>query len=212
MSDQVQHLIDRIRKDAVSAAEQQAGTILAEARAKAERIVAEADAKAAATVRAAEQQGKEFAERGERGLQHAARDLLIAVGQAVERIVKQLVTDRAHDALKVEVVEQMLIRLADGFARNGVSEGQIDILISAADREPLVRFAMTELRKRLEQGVDLKVDPRLDRGFRISYAKGAIHHDFTPKAVAEALARFVSPQLADVVMKAALDPRGGGKT
>lgn len=204
MSDQVQHLIDRIPKEAVAAAERQANELVAEARARAERIVAEAEAKAAAAEREAGIQAKELLERGQRALQQASRDILISVGQRLEQVLRGLMVERAGEALRPDVVEQMLLRLADGFSRNGIAEGQIDVMIGPADRERLVHFAMAELRRRLEQGLDIRVDPRLDRGFRIAYARGSIHHDFTPQAVADVLVRFVGPQLAEIVMKAAL--------
>ncbi|MFO1053560.1 MAG: hypothetical protein U1F36_15205 [Planctomycetota bacterium] len=204
MTDQVQHLIDRIRKDAVQASRQQADETLAQARVEAERILSEARTKAGETIAAAEREAKDFAERGKRTLQHAARDLLIAIGQGIERIVEEMVDAKAAAALSPQIVEQMLLRLADSFARNGISEGQIAIAVDPADREQLTRFVMAELLHKLEQGVDVQVDPRMGRGFRISYSKGKVRHDFTVQATAEALMQLVRPQIAEVVMKSAL--------
>ncbi len=204
MTDQVQHLIDRIRKDAVQASRQQADETLAQARAEAERILSDARTKAGETIAAAEREAKDFAERGKRTLQHAARDLLIAIGQGIERIVEEMVDAKSAAALSPQIVEQMLLRLADSFARNGISEGQIAIAVDPADREQLTRFVMAELLHKLEQGVDVQVDQRMGRGFRISYSKGKVRHDFTVQATAEALMQLVRPQIAEVVMKSAL--------
>ncbi len=204
MTDQVQHLIDRIRKDAVQASEQKAREVMEQARADAERILAEARATAAETVAQAGRQSQELLERGTRSLAQASRDLLLQVGQQLERLVSAIVAKEAGEALRPEIVEQMLITLADGFARNGLSEGQIDLMVGNEERDHLAQFVVAELRKRLEQGVVVHVDPRMGRGFRVAIAGGTVRHDFTPEAIAEAFMSVLRPQIADVVMKAAL--------
>lgn len=204
MTDQVQQLIDKIRTDAVQAANQQSQQVLADARAEAERLVAEARSKAAELTKQAEKQAKDLHERGAQTLRLAARDLLLKIGQQLEDLVEQLMHETTDKVLGVEVVEQMLVHLAKGFAENGVAEGQIEIAVGKHDRERLQRFAMTELRQRLEQGVNLRFDNNLGNGFRLSYANGTVHHDFTAAAIAAGLAQTVRPQLAEIVLQAAL--------
>ena len=204
MTDQVQQLINRIRHDAVQAAQTQADEVLAKARAEAERLLAEARQSAAETTRTAERQAKEMHERGAQTLRLAARDLLLKVGQQIEVLVESIVAEATAKTLNAEVIEQMLLHLAKSFAENGIAEGQIQVSIGNTDRERLTQFVMLELRQRMEQGVNLHIDTHLGTGFRLSYAGGTVHHDFTAPAIAQALAQVVRPKLAELVMQAAL--------
>jgi V/A-type H+-transporting ATPase subunit E len=204
MTDQVQHLIDRIRRDGVAAVEQQCKDLLTQARSQADAIVAQARKTAETLEQDAEHRAAELVERGIRNLQQASRDLLLQVGERLEQMVRDLLAQATDQAMRGEVVEQMLLRLAEGFATNGAIEGQIDIIVGEADKERLMRFIMGQVRDKLEQGVTVVVDPRVRRGFKLSHAGGTIHHDFTGEAVAAALATLLRPQLAEIVMQAAL--------
>lgn len=211
MSDQVQHLIDRIKKDAVDAAERQSQEIVVQARTRAEAIVAEAQAKADATVVAAERQAEALVTRGTQSLQQAARDVLLQLGARFEDMALEILTQGAGDAMHADAVEKILLRLAETFGKNGIAEGQIHLVIGEVDRARLTQFVLERLRQKLAQGVTVVVDPRLGKGFRLSYAGGSIHHDFSQEAVAHALAPLVRPQLAQIVLQAALDrPVGAG--
>ncbi len=212
MTDQVQHLIDRIRRDAVHAAEQQSQEVLAKAQVQADAIVADARAKAATLTQQAERERQQLIERGTQSLTQAARDLLLDVGARLEQMVDHLLASAAAEAMTPALIEQMLLRLAESFAKNGVAEGQIDVLVSPADREQLRAFAMQRLRGKLEQGVQVHADQRLARGFRLSFANGSVLHDFGSEAVASSLARLLRPQIASIVMAAALstDPQVHG--
>ena len=204
MTDQVQHLIDRIRKDAVQTAEQHSQEVLNKAREQADAIVAEARAKAAAMGQQAERERQQLIDRGTQSLNQAARDLLLDVGGRFQTMLDQLMAAASKDAMTPALIEQMLLRLADGFAKNGIAEGQIDVLVSPADHKQLMTFALEKLRTKLEQGVEVSADQRLARGFRLVFAGGSVQHDFSSEAIAQALARLLRPQIADIVMSAAL--------
>lgn len=213
MSEQVQSLIDRIRREAVDAAERQARDILAQARERAEALEARARASAAAATEAAERAAADALARGRASLRQAARDVLLELGARFEDMVLEILARGVHEALEPEVVEKVLLSLADWFGTNGIAEGPLELGIGDSDRERLTQFVMTELRRRLEQGVTISIDPRLQRGFRLTYSAGGIQHDFTTPAIAAALAPLVRPQLAELVMQAALgedaEPRAG---
>jgi len=211
MSDQVQHLIDRITKEAVEVAEQKGEDLLRQARARADAIVAAAEARAKETTAAAERRAAELVERGTSSLRQAARDLLLQLGERFETMVHDLLAQAAGEAMHADVVERILLRLADTFGKNGIAEGQVHLTIAEEDRERLTRFVLDRLRHALAQGVTLAVDPRLGGGFRLSYAGGSIHHDFSREAVARALMPLLRPHLAEIVLQAALDrPVGAG--
>jgi vacuolar-type H+-ATPase subunit E/Vma4 len=209
MTDQVQHLIDRIRREAVDTASRERQALLARAEDEARAIVAAAEARAAATVAAAGQQAEALVERGSQSLAQAARDLLLTFGARLDALLAEVATAAAAETLRPEVVQEVLLLLADGMARNGLTEGLLRVDIPVAQREELSQFLLGRLRDRFEKGVELRLDPELQAGFRLRYADGRVRHDFTPEAVAKALLPNVRGQLAAIVQRAAVPEEGG---
>ena len=209
MTDPVQQLIDRIRKDAVETAREEAKAIQQRASDEAQRRLATADQQARALVAAAEQQSSALLARGGKALEQAARDLLVAIGQRLQTMVEALLVDAAAAALRPDVVEQMLLVLCAGLARTGLDEQNVAIAVGPGERDQIARFALGRLREHLQQGVEVHVDQQLQQGFRLSFAHDTVRHDFTPAAIAAALAQFVRPQLAAVVLRAAGTAGGG---
>jgi len=215
MTDQVQHLIERIRKDAVDTAKGQAAQVQQQARDDAQRLVEAAQAQATAIVAEAEQKAQALVDRGGKALDQAARDLLIGVGQRLQAMIDALLVTATKEALRPEVVEHMLLRLCAAMAKSGLDEKGLLISVSPGDRDQIAQFAMGKLRESLQQGAEVHIDQHLQRGFRISFANDTVRHDFTPAAIAAALSQFVRPQLAEVIQRAAIGQpapaRGAGK-
>jgi len=211
MAQELQHLIDRIRIEAVEQAEKQAEEIEAAARQKAGRIIREAEAEAKEHIRKAEQEAEVFVQRSTRTLEQAARDLLITVGQGVENILSDLVASAVDEALTTEVLQQMLVAIATQSAeRDG--ESRIDLLISEKDQENLVHFFADRYRKRMIHGVELHTDNGILKGFKVSFTGDRVYLDFTAEAIAEALGNFLRPHLAEIVSRVArehADRKGG---
>lgn len=206
MVDQVQQLIDRIRKDAVDTAKGEAAQVQQQAREEAKRMVDAADARARSLVSDAESRAAAIVERGEKALEQASRDLLITVGQRLQTMIDSLLVIAAKDALRTEVVEEMLLRLCEGLAKSGLDEKGITLSVGPSDHARVAQFAVGRLREALGHGAVVHVDQQLTRGFRVEIGKDAARHDFTPEAIAATLSQFVRPQLGELIQRAALGP------
>ena len=204
MTDQVQHLIERIRRDAVAASLAEAGEIQQRAQDEACRAVLAAQARASAIVAEADQKATALIDRGGKALEQAARDLLIGIGQRLSAMVDALLATAAKDALGQDVIEQMLLRLCEGMAKSGLDEKGLVISVSPGERVRIAPFAMEKLRGVLKLGVEVHIDQQLQQGFRLSLGNDTVHHDFTPAAIAALLAQFVRPQIGEVIQRAAV--------
>jgi V/A-type H+-transporting ATPase subunit E len=209
MTDQVQHLIDRIRRDAVESAQTDATRIQQEARDEARRTVEQAQTRAAALVAEAEQKARALVDRGGKALEQAARDLLIAIGQRLQSMIDALLVDATQQALRPEVVEQMLLQLCEGLAKSGLDEKAVTVAIGPGERDRITGFAVGKLREALQKGAQVHIDQHLQHGFRLSFGNDTVRHDFTPAAIAALLAQFVRPQLGEIIQRAALGVSAG---
>lgn len=203
MPEELQHLIERVRKEAVDAAENQSVQILSKAKEKAAALVRESEEKAKANLARAEQDAQAFTERSTRALEQAARDLLITVGQGVENILADIVDEAVEGALKPEVLEKMLVKMAEAYAAHQGQESRIELLIGPQDQQELIRFFADQYRQKLVRGVELHVDNEIFKGFRVAFKGGSVYHDFTKPAIAESLVNFLRPQLAEIVHRVA---------
>ena len=203
MAEELQHLIERIQKEAVDAAERESARIVAHAKDKAATIVREAEDKAKALMAKAEKDAQVFTERSEITLEQAARDLLITVGEGIENILSDLVATAVDQAMTIDVLKQMLVKIAEAYAASAGNESHIDMLVSPRDREQLVGFFADQYRKKLMRGVDLHVDNGIFKGFKVSFVDDHVYHDFTCEAIAEALTNFLRPNLSEIVHRAA---------
>lgn len=199
MAEQLQHLIDRIRQEGVENGEKTAEALIADAKKKAAAIVAEAQKKAQETTAKAEADAKAFAERGRQTLQQAARDLLISIGGSVGRVVSGVVDAKVGAALTPETVGQMLVKLAASYG----SAENLTVALGEADAAALKGGVSKEVNDMLSKGLQIESDREIFKGFRLGTKGGQVFHDFTKEAIAESLANFLRPDLADVVKKAA---------
>lgn len=203
MAEELQHLLDRIQKEAVETAEKETGQIIAKAKQDAVGILKDAETKAAAYLTKAEQDAKVFVERGAQTLQQAARDLLLSVGQGVEKIIAAVVAQSVEQALKPDVLAQMLVKLAEAYAARQGAEGRVEILLAEQDRRELSNYFAAQTNKELLRGIELQVGKDVTGGFQLSLSAVGVRHDFTREAIAAAMADFLRPRLAEIVHQVA---------
>lgn len=210
MAEELQHLIERIQKDAVETGERQAEQIISQARQKAAGIIKEAEEKAAAILEKAKKDSEAYTERSIKTIEQAARDLLITVGQGVENILADLVDEAVAEALNVEVLEKMMVKMAEAYTAQQGAVGRVELLISPEDQKELVNFFVDRYRQKLGQGVELHVDNEIIKGFKVAFKEAHLYHDFTQEAIGEALKSFLRPHLSEIVHRVAKDAQDKG--
>jgi V/A-type H+-transporting ATPase subunit E len=202
MAAELQPLLEQIRREGVEQAEAQASEILAQAKAKAAQTVREAEAKAKELIAKAQADAEIYTQRSTATLEQAARDLLITVGQGIENIISDIVEDSVDSALRIEVLEQMMVKMAQSCAEHR-GETRIELLISQQDQNDLVKFFAAKYREKMIHGIELHVDNGILKGFKVSFAEDHVYLDFTREAIAEALTAFMRPKLAEIVSRVA---------
>jgi V/A-type H+/Na+-transporting ATPase subunit E len=203
MAEELQHLLDKIQKETILQAEKKANEIVSEAQKKAERIVKDAEEKAHSVIQKADREAKAFSERSVKTLEQAGRDLLIKVGQGVENILSSLVFESVDKSMTENVVKEMLVKMAETYTSTAREQRRINLWISPSDEKTLVSFFADQYRKHLIQGVELKLDERIEKGFKVSFVDEEAYHDFTREAIAEELSKMLRPHLAEIILKVA---------
>jgi V/A-type H+-transporting ATPase subunit E len=202
MAEELQPLLDQIRKEGVDKAQTEAALILSQAKEQAAKTVREAEDKAKALIAKAERDAEVFTQRSIATLEQAARDVLITVGQGIENILSEIVTQSVDEVLGIEVLEKMMVSMAASCAQQH-GETRIELLVSEADQAEIVKFFASKYSNKMIHGIELHVDNEILKGFKVSFADDHVYLDFTEEAIAEALTAFLRPKLAEIVGRVA---------
>ncbi len=197
MAEDLQYLIDRIQKEAVDKANADSAKIIAAAKEQAASIVKAAEAEAAAKLAQADKDAAVYAERSERALEQAARDVLISVGRRFEAMVTDLLALQVEKSLSEDTLKAMLLALVKDYTSD------VTLVFSESDKAKLQSFAVGEFQKALNAGVTVESDKGIKFGFRVKLDGGKVSHEFTAPAISSAISALVRPQIAQIVSNAA---------
>ena len=201
MAEELQHLLQRIRTEAVEASQSEAEEILSRARHQAATVVSEAEAKAQALLREAETESQVYTERSSRALEQAGRDLLISAGLGIQKLVEQVVGDAVADAFSDTFLQEQIGKIISAWLEN--KGAGLEIRVSPADEEAMRAFIQLKFQRALSAGLVVRADSAIGKGFRVSYDGTHAFHDFTAPAIADALAGRVRPRLAEIIHRVA---------
>jgi V/A-type H+/Na+-transporting ATPase subunit E len=210
MSDELQHLIEKIRAEGVTKADAEARAILAKAREDAARIERDAGEKAAALLKKAELTAQAQAERGRKALEQASRDMVLIVSQAVEALFMRLLQEKVDAAFTPETFRSFLYDAVKSYLSQDHSAAGLELTIPAQNELEIRDFLLKAFKESAAQGVTIQSSNEVLKGFRVAFKDNHVEHDFTSEAITEALARLVRPHLADLLRSALTStPKGG---
>jgi V/A-type H+-transporting ATPase subunit E len=209
MPEELQSLLDRIQRDGVEKAETEARAIVGKARQEAEALMAKARGDAESLIAQAKKDAAAYEDRARTALKQAARDAVLSVAQSVQTALQSLVRREVSTALgHHDTLRRMLAHLAENYFK-GKGAGRVDVLVNPAEQKEIAEFFLSRFAAELKQGLEIKADDKIVRGFRVSAAKGNVEHDFTDEAIAQALAALLRPALAEIVKDAMASAAGG---
>jgi V/A-type H+/Na+-transporting ATPase subunit E len=169
--------------------------------------VRDAEAKAERLLERAEHDAEAFTERSTFALEQAGRDLLIAVSQSIERLLAGLVHESLMEELRPDLLAEMLVKMADAYAARGGRERRMAVLLGEDDLDALVGSTPSATGAPRE-GVELKLDNSVVKGFRVAIVDEHVEHDFTIDAIADALTHHLRPHLRSPRCRGAAATRG----
>ena len=201
MDTQLQELIETIKAEGVQSAEKQAEQIVAAAEEKAQEITANAQKQAASIVEEAKVDRSRQEAAGKEAVRQAARDLVLSVQAQLTAIFRRVVEGATGETFDAGVLESAVVTVVQAWAEG--RDERLDVLLSEADLKKVESNLRNRLAQQLAAGTEIKATPAVSNGFRIASRDGGVYYDFTADAVAEALAAYVTPRLAETIREAA---------
>jgi V/A-type H+-transporting ATPase subunit E len=201
MDIQVQELIDKIKKDGIDTAAQEAARLKHEAESEVRQIVDAAKKEAAEIV----EKGKRDASRAEKAgvaaLEQASRNLVLAFKSEIQALLDKLVAEQLGVSYSADLLKTVLPDILKAWTAKGGIQGadSLDVLLPEASLNKLRSFFKEKLVTELKKGVELKSDHNLASGFRIANKDGSAYYDFSAESVAELLSAYLNPRLAEIL-------------
>lgn len=201
MSSQLSELVDKIKREGVEAAQQEAVGIRAEAEGQAARILADAKTRSEALLEQAKAEATRFEQTGREGLRQASRDVVLNLRKEIEATFTAILRAGVGQVLTGDALRDALTSLFGNWRADG-AQGH-EVLIPAAQWQALQASLLAALAAQIRQGLQIKPSGSLQAGFRIGQRDGSAYLDFSDAALVEYLMEYLNPKLADCLREGA---------
>jgi V/A-type H+-transporting ATPase subunit E len=197
MEMELKSIIEKIKTEGVSEAENQASKIIADAETRAKALMESVRKENEIMIKKAEQEAEKLRTNSGEAIKQAARDVLISLRQNIVDLFDAVMKNSVAGELPPEILKDMIVRLAESAAKE--KKFEIEVLLSGKDKEALEKLSLNELKKKMGKGVTLKVSPKVEHGFLIGEKDGNSYYDFTDEAIAEAFKTYLNPKVTQIL-------------
>jgi len=201
MDIQVQELIEKIKKDGIETASEEAAKIKLEAETEARHVIEAAKKEANEII----VQGKQDAERSEKAgiaaLEQASRNLVLVFKDEIQALLNKIVAEKVAANYSGDIIKAVLPDLIKSWAEKG--QDNLAVILPESELSKIQGFFSDQLTGELWKGVELKSNRKLNSGFHISNKEGSVYYDFSAESVASLLAAYLNPKLAEILKTSA---------
>lgn len=200
MADEIRDLIEKINEEGIRAAEEKGREIEAAARARADEILEKARLEAERMVAAAHERIRREEESEKTLLAQAGRDLLLSLRIEINAMLGRIMASDIRGTLTPEALARLL---SEVIRHHGAGEkGDIEVFLSKEDLESLEKNFLQRLREEAKKDIVLRPSDEIAGGFVISFDSGRSSHDYSDKALAEYIGRYLKPKLQGILQGA----------
>jgi len=192
MEAQLENLIEKLKAEGVQAAQQKSSKIISDADKEAEKIIEKAKSEAKKILEHAKQETEKFKASAESAIKQAARDLILLLKEKIEGLFNRSLKNQIKVSLEPDFIKELIIKFVD----QSKTQNTVEVIINESEKEKLVAFLQSSLKKELENEVEIKTSNRIDKGFRIGIKEQDVYYDFTEESISAALKEFLNPALA----------------
>jgi V/A-type H+-transporting ATPase subunit E len=198
MDIQLHELIEKIKKDGIESASEEASRLKREAEAEAKRIVEAAKKEAEGILSKAKTDAERTEKAGIAAVGQASRNTVLGFKSEIQNLLDAIVSKEAKAAFDETTLKAALPELIKGWA----GKDDLAVILPEGDLKKIEAFLKDKLAGELKNGLELKSDRNLEAGFRISNKDGSAYYDFSAESVAELFSAYLNPRLAETLKSA----------
>ena len=194
MEQQIQDLINSIKKEGIESATEESRKIIEEATRKAEAIVKEAEAEKEKMLsdgmRQLEKEKASFSE----SLKMAARDLSLSFRKEIEGKIQALLDEKVKNAFDEATLKELLTTVIEAEFK-----GDVVVTLPEDKRKSIASSLASELASQLERGVELSFSQSLQGGFKVAAKDGRAYIDLSDEETVKLLYPYISSSVRELI-------------
>jgi len=198
MSDDLKNLLDRIEKEGVAKAEEEKTRILDEAKAAAKRVVEEAEKKAESIVKNAEKEAESNRKRSEAAIQHAARDVSLALEAELKERLRRVVKECADKAMTPDLMGKLVLEMQRHHLEQS-GNCELETILNEKDLESMKELFLGSLKQDLKSEPELSLGHDFGAGIKIGFKGEDVFLDFSDEALTDLICDYVGPKLTEII-------------
>ncbi|MCK4530113.1 MAG: hypothetical protein KAU44_02970 [Candidatus Marinimicrobia bacterium] len=195
MNVKLDSLIEKIKADGVDAAKKQAEEIIATANKDADEIIKKVKDKAAQYEKNAESEAKSYQKNAEIAIKQAARDTVLVLKEKITAILEQALLTDIDKTMNQDFLKDLIVKIAGVWAK----DGDVEVLVNGMNVDALMAELKSALGNSVKSTIEVKLDRKISKGFRIGKKGDNLFYDFTDESILEALRIFLNPKLAEIL-------------
>lgn len=202
MDVQLQELIDKIKKDGVTAAESDAAKIISEAEKKAEAIIADAQNKASDIIKSTKSETERMEKSSQEAIIQAGRNMLLSFKDSLIAQLDSLINAETEKAMSKDLMSKIIPETVKAWVKNS-DASELSVLLSEKDLKDLNSTLTSALKAEISKGLEIKPDKTMSAGFKIGVQNGAAYYDYSAESLAQMFSAYLNPKVAALMQEAA---------
>jgi V/A-type H+/Na+-transporting ATPase subunit E len=181
MTDRIEEITQKIYNEGITKAKSDAEQLISEAKEKAEAIIRSAKKTEEKIICDAQQKALEEKKRGEAELKLAAQQFISHLKQQITNLISTAQVDKPVKAAfkDDDFIKQIILKIIEKWEPENQDRMDLTLLLPADDRKELTDFLHAKATEAMNNGIDIKEDPALESGFRISSKEGSYLINFS---------------------------------
>ncbi len=194
MEQQIQDLINSIKKDGIDCAEEEKKKIIEEAEKERDRIISEAKKERDNMLKSAMNEVEKEKERNNEALRLAARDLSLSFKKEVEKKLQAILDEKIVSAFDGELLKDTLKTVINAEFTSGAV-----VTLPEDAKAKLSTSLVKELTKELGEGVEIVYSKDFGGGFKVMDKDGKAYIDLTDDETVKLLYPYLSSKIRELI-------------
>ncbi|UCD15705.1 MAG: hypothetical protein JSV34_01250 [Candidatus Omnitrophota bacterium] len=197
MEVKLEGLIEKIKKEGISVARETSQGIEREAKDKAQKIITEAQVKAENIIKEAQKESTKLKSNAIAAVKQASRDVSLIVKEQLIKMFDNILKQQISKNLTPEFLKDLIVKAVNSWAP--AKDVSFEVFVSEADKRKTEELVLSQFRKKAKDFIEIKVNPNIDKGFRIGIKGEDVAYDFTDQSILDAFKVFLTPSIAAVL-------------
>lgn len=197
MEVKLENLIEKIRKEGIEEAQQNADQIIKEAKQKAASLVDQAKKESEKIVADGKTQVDQYKATAEIDLKQSARNFELLLKEKINSLFDNVFKRQVADELKPDFLKAMILKIVEHWAK----ESKAEIVLNEKDKNQLEKVLFSGVKDDLKKTINIRVSSDIANGFRIGLKGDQVYYDFSDESIAEVLKSLINPKLKEILEK-----------